>query len=90
MKKIKAKNPLNVAGYLRALPRVFDARPLWAQLNVTWKCNLTCGYCSEYDNSKGHVPFAEIVSLSISAKHWVSFTPTSSVANPCCIPRLCR
>jgi MoaA/NifB/PqqE/SkfB family radical SAM enzyme len=61
VKNDKAKTPLSVAGYLRALPRVFDARPLWAQLNVTWKCNLTCGYCSEYDNSKGHVPFADVV-----------------------------
>jgi MoaA/NifB/PqqE/SkfB family radical SAM enzyme len=59
--KSKAKTPLSVAGCLRAAPRGFDSLPLWAQINVTWKCNLTCGYCTEYDNSKGHVPFAEVV-----------------------------
>ena len=59
--KAKAKNPLSVARFLRAVPRVFDSLPLWAQINVTWKCNLACGYCTEYDNAKGHVPFADVV-----------------------------
>ena len=45
---------------MRALPRAFDDRPIWAQLNVTWRCNLDCDYCTEYDNSKGHVPFDEV------------------------------
>jgi MoaA/NifB/PqqE/SkfB family radical SAM enzyme len=58
---LKHKNPLSPSGWLRALPRVFDALPLWAQINVTWKCNLSCGYCTEYDNSKGHVPYDEVV-----------------------------
>jgi MoaA/NifB/PqqE/SkfB family radical SAM enzyme len=61
MVKPKAKTPLSLAGYLRAVPRVFDSLPLWAQINVTWKCNLTCGYCTEYDNAKGHVPYADVV-----------------------------
>jgi MoaA/NifB/PqqE/SkfB family radical SAM enzyme len=59
--KSKATTPLSVAGYLRAAPRVFDSLPLWAQINVTWKCNLSCGYCTEYDNAKGHVPFTDVV-----------------------------
>ncbi len=61
MVKPKAKTPLSLAGYLRAIPRVFDSLPLWAQINVTWQCNLTCGYCTEYDNAKGYVPYAEVV-----------------------------
>jgi len=61
MVKTKAKTPLSVAGILRAVPRGFDSRPLWAQINVTWQCNLACGYCTEFDNAKGHVPFAEVV-----------------------------
>ncbi len=58
--KAKAKTPISIAGVLRAAPRGFDRLPLWAQINVTWKCNLSCSYCTEYDNAKGHVPFAEI------------------------------
>jgi len=40
---------------LRGLPRLFDKRPIWAALNITNKCNLSCGYCDEYDNSQPHV-----------------------------------
>ena len=46
---------------MRALPRALDQRPIWAQLNITWRCNLDCSYCTEYDNSKGDVPYAELV-----------------------------
>jgi MoaA/NifB/PqqE/SkfB family radical SAM enzyme len=53
-------NPLSPASMLRALPRAFDDRPLWAQLNITSRCNLDCAYCTEYDNTKGHVPYAEV------------------------------
>lgn len=56
-----AKSPLTIAGLLRALPRGFDAQPLWAQINITWRCNLSCAYCTEYDNERGHVPFADVV-----------------------------
>jgi MoaA/NifB/PqqE/SkfB family radical SAM enzyme len=60
--KSDAKNPFAIGAFLRALPRAFDALPIWAQINITWKCNLSCSYCTEFDNSKGHVPFAEAVS----------------------------
>ena len=36
--------------------RVFDSRPIWAQLKITEKCNLNCGYCCEHNNSGRHVP----------------------------------
>lgn len=57
----RASNPASLRGLLRGLPRGFDRKPLWAQINVTWQCNLNCGYCTEYDNSKGHVPSADII-----------------------------
>jgi MoaA/NifB/PqqE/SkfB family radical SAM enzyme len=46
---------------VRALPRAIDQRPIWAQLNVTWRCNLDCAYCTEYDNTKGDVPYETLV-----------------------------
>jgi len=56
----QGRNPLSGQAVLRALPRAFDAKPLWAQLNITWRCNLDCSYCTEYDNSKDHVPHDEV------------------------------
>ena len=50
------RNPLLADFVLRALPRAVDARPLWAQLNITLRCNLDCAYCTEYDNSHGRCP----------------------------------
>ncbi|HVZ86352.1 MAG TPA: radical SAM protein [Polyangia bacterium] len=46
---------------LRGVPRAVDRRPIWAQVNVTWRCNLDCAYCTEYDNTKGDVPFQDLV-----------------------------
>jgi MoaA/NifB/PqqE/SkfB family radical SAM enzyme len=57
----RVNNPTSPAIIMRSLPRAFDDRPIWAQLNITWKCNLDCAYCSEYDNSKGHVPYEELI-----------------------------
>ena len=58
MKRIN--DPLKASIMLRSLPRAFDDLPLWAQLNITHKCNLDCSYCTEYDNSKDHVPFEDL------------------------------
>ncbi|MEP6652269.1 MAG: radical SAM protein [Myxococcales bacterium] len=52
---------MSARGLLRALPRAVDRRPLWAQLNITWRCNLDCAYCTEYDNDKGHVGYDDLV-----------------------------
>lgn len=35
----------------KRVSRVFDSRPIAAHLYVTEKCNLRCGYCTEYDNA---------------------------------------
>jgi MoaA/NifB/PqqE/SkfB family radical SAM enzyme len=65
---MSAGSPLSPKSLLRALPRAFDDRPLWAQLNITWRCNLDCSYCTEYDNTKSHVPY-EAVARSIDKCH---------------------
>ena len=57
----RVNDPVSAGVILRSIPRAFDDLPLWAQLNITYKCNLDCAYCSEYDNSKDHVPLADLV-----------------------------
>ncbi|MDB4954307.1 MAG: Fe-S protein radical family [Myxococcales bacterium] len=57
----RVNDPVSAGIILRSLPRAFDDLPIWAQLNITWKCNLDCAYCSEYDNSKGHIPYEDLV-----------------------------
>jgi MoaA/NifB/PqqE/SkfB family radical SAM enzyme len=56
-----SRDPTSPRAILRALPRAVDDLPIWAQLNITWKCNLDCAYCTEYDNGKGHVPKDEVI-----------------------------
>jgi MoaA/NifB/PqqE/SkfB family radical SAM enzyme len=57
----RVNDPTAPGAILRSLPRAWDDLPIWAQLNITWKCNLDCVYCTEYDNSKDHVPYDELV-----------------------------
>ena len=57
----RVNDPTSPGVILRNLPRVFDDLPIWAQLNITWKCNLDCAYCSEYDNSKDHIPYEDLI-----------------------------
>src|SRR6185503_11203292 len=57
----RANDPTSPGALFRSLPRAWDDLPIWAQLNITWKCNLDCVYCTEYDNSKGHVPYEDLV-----------------------------
>src|SRR5215468_75893 len=59
--RMRINDPVSPAILLRSLPRAFDDLPIWAQLNITWKCNLDCAYCSEYDNSRDHVPYDALV-----------------------------
>lgn len=56
----RVNDPVSAGVILRSLPRVFDDLPIWAQLNITYKCNLDCSYCSEYDNAKDHVAYADL------------------------------
>lgn len=43
-----------------AAKRIFDSRPLHAQLVVTEDCNLSCSYCNEYLPGAPVVPFEEL------------------------------
>jgi MoaA/NifB/PqqE/SkfB family radical SAM enzyme len=48
---------MQVKNLLSAIPKVlFSNSPLDAQLIITRRCNLSCGYCSEYDNFSEPVP----------------------------------
>lgn len=42
---------------LTGFKRLFDSRPVHAQLVVTYECNLTCAYCHEYTTGAPIVPF---------------------------------
>ncbi len=60
---------MQVKNVLSAVPRVlFSNAPLDAQLIVTRRCNLSCGYCSEYDNTSEPVPTA-VLKERIDALH---------------------
>lgn len=52
---------MQLSSPLRAVTRVllFKA-PIDAQLVVTRRCNLSCGYCTEYDSSSEPVPLEEL------------------------------
>lgn len=39
------------------MKRLFDSRPVHAQIVVTRECNLACGYCHEFTNGAPMVPF---------------------------------
>jgi MoaA/NifB/PqqE/SkfB family radical SAM enzyme len=58
---VSKRNPLSLPAVLHALPRAVDDKPIWAQLNITWRCNLDCAYCTEYDNQKDHVPVPDLL-----------------------------
>ena len=47
------KGRLTIAEWLRF-------GPFLAQLVVTRRCNLSCGYCNEYDDHSPPVPFAAL------------------------------
>jgi MoaA/NifB/PqqE/SkfB family radical SAM enzyme len=57
------KSPLRTAASL-----LFLKAPLEAQLIVTRRCNLSCGYCTEYDDYSPPVPF-ETLKERIDALH---------------------
>jgi MoaA/NifB/PqqE/SkfB family radical SAM enzyme len=51
-----------------AFDLLFHKAPIEAQLVVTRRCNLSCGYCSEYDKHSPEVPF-EVLCERIDAIH---------------------
>jgi MoaA/NifB/PqqE/SkfB family radical SAM enzyme len=42
---------------LATFSRLFDQRALYCQLIVTRRCNLSCGYCNEFDKVSQPVPY---------------------------------
>ncbi len=54
--KLVEKISREFSGYniLESGKRLFDQKPLQCSLYVTDRCNLDCGYCTEYDNSRPH------------------------------------
>ena len=60
---------MHVQHPIRTLLRVLLQRaPLEAQLIVTRRCNLSCGYCTEYDKVSGLIPL-EVLQQRIDALH---------------------
>ncbi|MEP6604100.1 MAG: radical SAM protein, partial [Spartobacteria bacterium] len=54
--KLLQKIGREFTGYnvLESAKRLVDRKPLQCSLYVTDRCNLDCGYCTEYDNSRPH------------------------------------
>jgi MoaA/NifB/PqqE/SkfB family radical SAM enzyme len=60
---------VQIKNLLQAVLRtLFTDAPIDAQLIVTRRCNLSCGYCSEYDNSSQPV-LLELLKERIDALH---------------------
>jgi MoaA/NifB/PqqE/SkfB family radical SAM enzyme len=51
-----------------AFDLVVRKAPIEAQLIVTRRCNLSCGYCSEYDDHSAEVPY-DVLAARIDAIH---------------------
>jgi len=60
---MRVKHPLRAAVNL-----LFRRSPVEAQLIVTRRCNLSCGYCTEYDKVSGMIPFP-VLTQRIDALH---------------------
>lgn len=60
---MRIRNPLR-----SAIRLLFFRAPVEAQLIVTRRCNLSCGYCTEYDNFSPPIPL-EILQQRIDALH---------------------
>jgi MoaA/NifB/PqqE/SkfB family radical SAM enzyme len=46
----------------------FGAKPIWAQLKITERCNLNCAYCTEHNNNGKHVPLATVTGWIIKCR----------------------
>ncbi len=68
---MRVKQPLR-----SAINLLFFKSPLEAQLIVTRRCNLSCGYCTEFDNYSSPVPL-ELLKERIDAIHRLRVVNTS-------------
>ena len=53
---LQLKSYLGVLVNTGAMSRAWGSKPMWAQLKITERCNLNCGYCTEHRNEGNHVP----------------------------------
>lgn len=44
-----------------AISRIFNNKPIWAQLKITDRCNLRCAYCCEHNEENEHVNSATVI-----------------------------
>ena len=56
----RLRRDLREVPWLRAARRVLDDRPMHCGVYVTDRCNLACGYCSEFDNARPHPTLAQL------------------------------
>jgi len=63
---------------LTGAKRIFDDRPLHAQLVITYDCNLSCAYCTEYTPGAPLVPFDVLRGASTRSRRSARSPTTSS------------
>ena len=75
---------------VRTVWRVFAQKtPINAQLIITRRCNLSCGYCFEYDNESAPVPL-DTLKQRIDALHRLHVTSLTLLGGePLMHPQLC-
>jgi MoaA/NifB/PqqE/SkfB family radical SAM enzyme len=75
---------------VRTVWRVFAQKaPVNAQLIITRRCNLSCGYCFEYDNASAPVPL-DTLKQRIDALHRLHVTSLTLLGGePLMHPQLC-
>ncbi len=62
--------------------------PFLAQLVVTRRCNLTCGYCTEYDRTSEPVPFDDLAARLAKLRELRAWTVCLTGGEPTLHPRL--
>lgn len=63
-------------------------RPLLAHLVVTRRCNLSCGYCNEFDHVSSPVPFADLAERISDLARLKTTTVACSGGEPLLHPRI--
>ncbi len=62
--------------------------PFLAQLVITRRCNLSCGYCSEFDKTSDPVPFDDLASRLRKLRELKTWAVCLTGGEPCLHPRL--